>query len=82
MKILLVLISISLVNLTACSARNWYEGMHASHEAACLKVPEAEYQNCVKDANTSYNDYDKARQQLKKPAPAAKVVKNPAPTKP
>jgi len=82
MKTLFPLIILtSLFSLSACSARNWYNGMHASHEAACLKVPEGDYDACVKEANTSYDKYDKERQQLKHPPPEQKPDKKTGPQK-
>ncbi len=65
----LFLSGIILISATGCSTRNWYDGMRASHETTCLKVPEAEYQNCIKEADKSYDAYAKERQQLKKQPP-------------
>lgn len=51
--------------LTACTTQNWYQGMQASHEARCMQEPISEYEECMKQTDDSYDEYQENRQQLK-----------------
>lgn len=49
--------------LPACSSRAWYEGMRASAENECRKLPPGGYEDCMARVNRqSYEDYEKERQ--------------------
>lgn len=49
--------------LPACSSRAWYEGMRASAENECRKLPPGGYEDCMARVNhQSYEDYERERQ--------------------
>ncbi len=49
--------------LPACSSRAWYEGMRASAENECRKLPPGGYEDCMARVNRqSYEDYERERQ--------------------
>jgi hypothetical protein len=52
--------------LGACSTAGWYKGMQTREQIQCLNVPEAEYDNCMKNANESYDEYKEKRKELDK----------------
>ncbi len=43
------------------------------HELSCQKLPKAEYYDCMKESDKSYNSYKKNREQLNKPNPDIKT---------
>jgi hypothetical protein len=63
---LILLTVIATVGLTACSKQNWYQGGQSSLQAKCMKGPAAEYNDCMKQASESYNEYEKSRETLLK----------------
>ena len=51
-----------LVTLTsACTTRNWYEGMQQSHRQLCAQVPESEREECLAQHDDRYEDYQRKR---------------------
>ena len=52
--------------LTACSKQNWYQGMQSAQTADCMKGPASEYDDCNKQSDETYNDYQKSREDLTK----------------
>jgi len=50
--------------LTACSKQSWYQGVQSAHEAQCLKGPPSEYDECIKQSDRSYDEYEKNRKEL------------------
>ena len=59
-----VLIALLLLALLpACSSRAWYEGMRASAENECRKLPPGGYEDCMARVNRqSYEEYERERQ--------------------
>jgi hypothetical protein len=54
---------LALALLPGCSSRAWYEGMRASAESECRKLPPGGYEDCMARVNRqSYEDYEKERQ--------------------
>lgn len=65
MKYLLAITTVTLA-LTACTTSNWYKGMQSREQIQCLNVPEAEYDDCMKNTNESYDEYKEKRKELDK----------------
>lgn len=65
MKLLSMLFFIPLT-LSACTTSNWYHGMKASEKVQCLNVPQSEYEDCMKNAQESYEEYKEKREELEK----------------
>lgn len=47
----------------ACSYRGTYDGLHTSARYECYKVPPSEYNECIENTETSYEDYSRARKE-------------------
>jgi hypothetical protein len=62
---LVFLAAIAAPSLTACSKQNWYQSVQSTHEAQCMQGPAAEYDECMKQSDVSYDAYEKNRKQLK-----------------
>ena len=59
--VLIALLPVAL--LPACSSRAWYEGMRASAENECRKLPPGGYEDCMARVNRqSYEEYERERQ--------------------
>jgi len=52
-----------LLILTGCSSKGAYEGIQASNRIECSKLPRSQYDECIKSANKSYEEYKYERKQ-------------------
>ncbi len=52
-----------LIVVSACSSQQYYEGLKAGRKAQCLEYPEAEFEDCVGDTTTSYEEYRRQREE-------------------
>ena len=52
------------LTLAACTNQQFYQGLKAARQANCLEYPESEYQDCVDDTGTGYNEYTDQRRQV------------------
>ncbi len=59
-------IIIILLTLNACSNAAWYKGMQTREQNQCLTVPPSEYDNCMKNANDSYGEYQDKQKETDK----------------
>ena len=51
------------LTMAACTRQQYYEGMKAGHKASCLEYPESEYEDCVDETKTSFEEYKRQREQ-------------------
>lgn len=49
-----------------CSNRGAYESIQASNRFECSKLPPSQYDECMKKANQSYEEYERARKETLK----------------
>lgn len=49
--------------LAGCSNRGVYEGVQASKRIECSKYPLSEYDECMENANKSYDEYERERKE-------------------
>jgi len=61
---LILIIGILAAGITACSKQNWYQGVQSSQKAHCMKEPLAEYEECIRQSNESYDSYSKNQEEL------------------
>jgi hypothetical protein len=54
----------ALSGMTACTQQQYYEGLKAGHRSNCLNYPEAEYDDCVEETNSSYDEYQAVREKI------------------
>ena len=57
---LLILI---LLFIAGCSYRGAYEGIQVSNRVECSKLPPSQYDECMKNANKSYDEYERERKE-------------------
>jgi hypothetical protein len=62
---LLFLAAIAATALIACTQQSWYQGVKSAHQAHCMQEPASEYDECMKQSDASYNEYEKNREELK-----------------
>ncbi len=51
--------------LAACSNRSVYEGIQTSNRNECLMLPPSQYEECMENANTSFDEYERERKETK-----------------
>jgi len=49
--------------IAGCSSRGAYEGIQAGNKSECLTLPLSEYGECMKNANKSYDEYERERKE-------------------
>lgn len=54
--------------LLACSNRQVYETMQNRHQLECQKLPQVQYEECIKQLQ-SYDEYQRRRQQAEEGVP-------------
>ena len=62
MKPGIVTVSGCLALVTACSSANWYQSAKTSGEIECRKEPAGRYEECMKAYETTYQEYNKQRE--------------------
>ncbi|HHJ21229.1 MAG TPA: hypothetical protein ENJ84_15600 [Gammaproteobacteria bacterium] len=48
--------------LTGCSNKAIYENIQLNNRNDCIKLPQSQYEDCVRSANKSYEEYEQERQ--------------------
>jgi uncharacterized lipoprotein NlpE involved in copper resistance len=51
-----------LLILAGCSNRAVYGGIQTSNRIECLELPPSQYDECMEDANRSYDEYERERE--------------------
>lgn len=46
-----------------CSYREVYEGIQASNQNDCARLPASQYDECMEKANKSYEEYERERKE-------------------
>jgi len=49
--------------IAGCSSRVAYEGIQASDRSECLELPPSQYDECMNNANKSYDEYERERKE-------------------
>ena len=52
-----------LLVLAGCSNRGVYGGIQTSNRIECLELPPSQYDECMEDANRSYDEYERERKE-------------------
>lgn len=50
--------------IVACSNQALYENIQISNQNECYKLPQPDYEECMKNQNTTYQEYEKDRQEV------------------
>ena len=61
MKIIFVFTLVA-VSISACSHQSYYDGLQERERIMCRQVPPSEYQDCIKQQEKSYSEYEKQRE--------------------
>lgn len=61
MKYIYVFLILSIVG---CSNKGTYEGMQASNRLECSKLPPTQYEECMQNANKTFEEYERERREL------------------
>ncbi len=59
-----VLILLVLAVLIGCSKESWYEGFRSVRENECYKLQGMQRDECLRNADVRYNQYNKDRQEV------------------
>ena len=60
-----MLFAVLLVGLvSACTNRGTYEGIKASNINECYRLPPSQQDECLEQANKSYEEYQREREEL------------------
>lgn len=63
-KTLFCLAMLMLVWTQACTHKAWYEGIQQEKRSRCYELPTQERDNCLKQAETSYEEYQRERKEV------------------
>ncbi|MGI9296131.1 MAG: hypothetical protein ACR2PS_19275 [Pseudomonadales bacterium] len=66
MKRSIVLITLLGVSMAACSNRAVYENIQAHNRLECQKLPLSQQEECLQQADKSYDEYERERKELEK----------------
>lgn len=66
MKHVVTLTALLAINTTACSNRAVYETIQANNRLDCQKLPLSQQEECMRQANKSYEDYERERKEVEK----------------
>jgi hypothetical protein len=58
------LVIICILVITACTTQQYYEGLKAGQRANCLKYPDSEYDDCIDETNTEFEEYKSQRKEV------------------
>jgi hypothetical protein len=50
--------------LIACSNRQVYTAVQQNQQLQCSKLPQDRYEECVREIDESYDDYEREREEL------------------
>ncbi len=50
--------------LVACTHEQVYNAVQQNQQLECSKLPQVRYEECMKDVDESYKDYERERQEL------------------
>ena len=53
-----------LMTVTACTKQTYFEGLKAGRQAQCLEYPVSEYENCVDEIETGFEEYRTKREEI------------------
>ncbi len=62
MRGIILLIALSIA--AGCSNKGTYDAVQAGKQMECAHLPESDYEGCMREANRSYEDYDRDRKAL------------------
>lgn len=60
----LITVCLVFLVLAGCSNRGIYEGIQAGNRNECLRLPPSQYDDCMKRASKSYDEYDRERKEI------------------
>lgn len=61
MKVITIFLTILI--LASCSARGVYDGIQAGNRNECSKLPPSQYDECMKDVDKPYDEYERERKE-------------------
>jgi len=53
-----------LISMQACMKKGVYVSLQKHQELMCNRVPESDYESCMKEAEESYEDYQGKREEI------------------
>lgn len=62
-----MLLAVALVSITACTARQAYEGVRAGERNKCWSLPQPEQDRCLQRTGDDYDTYQRKREDANKP---------------
>lgn len=52
---------LAMLFIAGCTNRGAYEGIQASKRFECSKLPPSQYEECMREANRSFDEYQRQR---------------------
>lgn len=56
------LFSLTILVLAGCTNQQIYNAVQENRRMECGKLPQNQYEECIRDYSTSYQEYERARQ--------------------
>lgn len=71
-----ILVAALLASVAACSNEQVYSAVQQNRQLECSKLPQPEYEECMRETGMSYDEYERKRQELlKDDQPATRVTR-------
>ncbi|HAN29038.1 MAG TPA: hypothetical protein DD808_06845 [Halieaceae bacterium] len=71
-----IFVAALLASVAACSNEQVYSAVQQNRQLECSKLPQPEYEECMRETGMSYDEYERKRQELlKDDQPATRVTR-------
>lgn len=61
-----IVVGALLASVAACSHEQVYSAVQQNRQFECSKLPQPEYEECMRETGMSYDEYERRRQELLK----------------
>ena len=60
-RLFTIVLLTALVPSSACSNRQWYQGIQSGERNECLHLPESQLEDCLAETGMTYEEYERQR---------------------
>lgn len=64
MRVILILLAVFSMAGCGSSSRAVYDNIQTNKKRECSKLPPPEYEQCMQDANKTYDEYERERREV------------------
>ena len=63
-KFFLIVLAVAVFTVSGCSNRAVYQNLQLNKKQECRRLPVTEYDDCMRDMEQSYEEYERQRKQV------------------